>query len=77
MLTPAARARATRAARHFHSRCAQPIVLAQRWDMSKKREYITKVLIGKNRHGISCVPPLEYAERFKRRVVAAIVEGRD
>jgi hypothetical protein len=51
---------------------------AQRWDLEKKREYAVKtVLMRKNRHGISCVPPLEYAERFKRRVVEAIIEGRE
>jgi len=53
------------------------IDVLQRWDLGKKKEYVAKLLLGKNRHGISCVPPLEYAERFKRRVVEAIVEGRD
>ncbi|KAJ1620571.1 hypothetical protein T492DRAFT_1077251 [Pavlovales sp. CCMP2436] len=53
------------------------IDILTRWDFEKRREYVVKTLVGKNRHGISCVPPREYVERFKRRVVEAIVEGRD
>lgn len=40
------------------------IDMLQEWDLNKKAERFVKGLRGKDRNGVSCVPPVQYQQRF-------------
>jgi len=44
------------------------IDMLQEWDLNKKAERLVKGLRGKDRNGVSCVPPKQYQKRFLRKM---------
>lgn len=54
---------------------AVPVFFLQEWSWIKKAErWLKRALLCQDKRGMSVVPPPQYAERFRKRVIEAVVE---